>query len=535
MILHPKPDSVFVIGFGAGHTIGGVMKHPEIDFAQVAEISPEVIEASRFFEHVNEKPLNDKKLKVIEDDGLAALRLSPYKYDVIISQPSNMWSAGVGNLFTKEFFADCRSKLKPGGYVAQWFALYEMDERSLQLIIRTAYSEFEHLSLWHLGTNDILMLCSETPFDFSLEKITRNYEQVKPFISADNIAIYSLPIFLSQQINLNDAALQLYAKEGPINSEDFPLLELWTPKAYFLNESPTEFESIMDWSFPMEKGSLLSQYYQSTEGKITTQDKTQISLFKALKKKPENATFRKTFEKLNGNRNPIISASFSRDPQVLQHGWIDNKNHFHALDSVHPRQKLHAWTCCANYKEEQQLTYLWTSEHGDSIQREIQQKTNWLTTWVELKNAPPLQEGMWNLDVYKNNEILLSHSFKVTENAMLKESEFMHGEILLGIHQEKDVAYFDAANPMQKIAVITRGSPFGKSQMINIRWTTPSGRQINQVLMYQPHYEMAWRYLDASLPLEEGNWKVEVQNMAGKTFLSKRFEVDRKIELVNPK
>ena len=533
MILHPKPDSVFVIGFGAGHTVGSVMTHPEIDFAQVAEISPEVIEASQFFEHVNERPLVNKKLQVIKDDGVAALRLSPFRYDIIISQPSNPWSAGVGNLFTKEFFADCKSKLKPGGFVAQWFGLYEMDERSLKLILRTAYSEFNHLSLWHLGSNDILLLCSEAPFNFDLETIAQHYELVKQALSADNIEIHSLPIFLSQQINLNDQALKVYAGEGPLNLEDLPLMELWTPRAYFLNESPEEFESIMDWAFPLEQGSLLQQYYSNKNG-VPTEEKTQISLFKALQSGSENVTFMNTFSKLSGERNPNISDKYIRDPQVLQHGWIDNKNRFHALDSIHPNQKVSAWSCCAAYQKTQALTYQWTSWAGDTLTKNINQQTSWLTAWVELDHKGPLTEGNWNLSVFKDKKRILTHNFIVSSSAPVKQPAFMHGEISIGIHRDEDIAYFDRVNPMQKLAVVTKGLPFGKREMINVKWRSPSGKEINQVMIYEPHYEIAWRYMDAALPLEEGNWMVEVQNMNGKTYLSKTFMVDRAVKLVKP-
>ena len=48
-MLHNNPDSVFVIGFGSGTTIGNVLNYQEVKFAQVAEISEEVIDASVIF------------------------------------------------------------------------------------------------------------------------------------------------------------------------------------------------------------------------------------------------------------------------------------------------------------------------------------------------------------------------------------------------------------------------------------------------------------------------------------------------------
>jgi spermidine synthase len=278
VILHPKADSVFVIGFGAGTTIGNVMSHPNVKYGEVAEISSEVIDASIHFNHINQNPLSKKNLKVIRDDGVSALRLSPRKYDIIISQPSNPWSAGVGNLFTKEFFNDCKEKLRPGGFVAQWFSLYEMDDKSLKLIIRTALSEFKHLSLWHIGTNDILLMCSEKPFDFNLEKIQENYNLGSDQLKSINIHCFSS--FLSQQIVSSEKGVIDYAGTGQLNTEDQPLLELWAPRAYYYNSTPTEFSKIDERKHFLQSDLLLNKYMDKHN--LTKDEILQTGLFQSL-------------------------------------------------------------------------------------------------------------------------------------------------------------------------------------------------------------------------------------------------------------
>lgn len=260
MILHPNPDSVLVIGFGAGTTIGSVLTHPSVKYAEVAEISPEVIEASRYFEHVNQKPLDDNRLRVIRDDGISALRLSPYKYDVIISQPSNPWSAGVGNLFTKEFFNDCKQKLKPGGYMAQWFSLYEMDDKGLELILRTAKETFDNISLWQIGRNDVLFLCSETPFEFELPYIKSNYKSVETVLN--EVGLKNFPTFLSLEKSSNNEAIEAFIKSSNkgLNTEDLPLLESHAPKAYFNDARPDRFKEL-DERLTYESSNLLLNMY----------------------------------------------------------------------------------------------------------------------------------------------------------------------------------------------------------------------------------------------------------------------------------
>jgi spermidine synthase len=278
VILHPSPDSVFVIGYGAGTTIGNVLTHPKVKYAEVAEISPEVIEGSVHFNEINEKPLSRKNLKVIKDDGVSALRLSNKKFDVIISQPSNPWSAGVGNLFTDEFFSDCKKKLRPGGYVAQWFSLYEMDDKCLKLILRTAFNQFDHVSLWHIGPEDILMVCSEQEFNFDLSKIEKSYDLVSDKLKKININ--NFPTFLSQQIMSSSDGLKEYAGEGPLNTEDLPLLEHWAPKAYFQNSVPTSFVKLDERKKFSQSKLLLKKYMD--EHTLSKNQILQIGLFQSL-------------------------------------------------------------------------------------------------------------------------------------------------------------------------------------------------------------------------------------------------------------
>jgi spermidine synthase len=275
--LHPKPDSIFVIGFGAGTTVGHAASHPNVKYAEVAEISSEVVEASVHFNSINQKPLENKKINVINDDGVSALRMSKKKFDVIISQPSNPWSAGVGNLFTDEFFRDCKSKLKPGGFVAQWLNLYEIDDKSLQLIFRTALGRFSNISIWHIGRADILLVCSDQKIDPDLEKMKVSYYQVRDqFQLAD---IYSFSAFLSQQLTNDIQRIRNYAGKGVVNTENHPYLEMWAPKAYFYNLSPTKFTSLDERKNFKESKLFLSDYLRSS--KVTKDEILQAGLFQS--------------------------------------------------------------------------------------------------------------------------------------------------------------------------------------------------------------------------------------------------------------
>jgi spermidine synthase len=80
----------------------------------LVEIEPAVIEAARFFAHVNHDVLKDPRVRLVIADGRNFLLTTSGRYDVIISEPSNPWIGGLASLFSREFFELARSHLTPG-------------------------------------------------------------------------------------------------------------------------------------------------------------------------------------------------------------------------------------------------------------------------------------------------------------------------------------------------------------------------------------------------------------------------------------
>ena len=137
LLLHPAPKRAAILGLGSGVTLGSALTHG-LDEAVVLEISPEVVEASRFFEHVNHRPLADSRTRLILGDGRTHLLLGNERYDVIVSEPSNPWMAGIASLFTREFFEIAKSRLAPGGVLCQWAHTYDISEADLRSIVATS-------------------------------------------------------------------------------------------------------------------------------------------------------------------------------------------------------------------------------------------------------------------------------------------------------------------------------------------------------------------------------------------------------------
>jgi spermidine synthase len=173
MLLHPDAREVAVIGLGTGMTVKAVGAFP-VERIEVLEIEPAMAEAAAFFGEKNGRILEDPRVRLIPTDGRNYLMAVPRLYDLIISEPSNPWIAGIASLFTKDFYATARLKLKPDGVFTQWIHNYSMSPDDFRMVLRTFAESFSHVSVWNLQESDFLLIGSpkEPQFDYPrLEKI----------------------------------------------------------------------------------------------------------------------------------------------------------------------------------------------------------------------------------------------------------------------------------------------------------------------------------------------------------------------------
>ena len=164
----PKLDRALLVGFASGVTAGSVLQSP-IQTVECVELERSAISSARFFEHVNNRPLNDPRLRMIVDDARTYLRVNPTKYDLIISEPSHPWVPGVANLFTREFFSLGRERLQDDGIFVQWFQIYQLSNESLRSILATFHEAFPHVAVFRVQGaakgKDLILLGSRQPID----------------------------------------------------------------------------------------------------------------------------------------------------------------------------------------------------------------------------------------------------------------------------------------------------------------------------------------------------------------------------------
>ncbi|MGH9928469.1 MAG: fused MFS/spermidine synthase [Pyrinomonadaceae bacterium] len=166
LLLAPRLKNALVVGYATGVTAGAILQSP-IESVECVELEPATVNGSRFFEHVNNHPLNDPRLRLIIDDARTYLRVVPTRYDMIVSEPSHPWVPGVANLFTREFFQLGRDRLNDDGIFVQWLQIYQLSTDSLRSVLATFHETFPYVLVFRVQGawkgKDLLLIGGKTP------------------------------------------------------------------------------------------------------------------------------------------------------------------------------------------------------------------------------------------------------------------------------------------------------------------------------------------------------------------------------------
>jgi spermidine synthase len=255
--LVPGAKKALLVGLGSGVTAGTALRWP-LERLDVAEISPAVVEAGRFFLAQSGDPLSDPRLRLHVGDGRALLRRSEGGYDAVVSEPSNPWIAGVGNLFTSEYFRLARSKLAPGGVMVQWFHLYETEDALVRSIVGTFCDVFDDASLWRTNGGDAFLVGfngRRAPDFAAMERGLAG----PPAAAMGRLGLDGTAALLSLQ-TAADAGTRGFGYEARRNTDRNPFLEYAAPRGRFLRSNAEGLKRLDESVGPWKGDLLLSRY-----------------------------------------------------------------------------------------------------------------------------------------------------------------------------------------------------------------------------------------------------------------------------------
>ncbi|MDR2946992.1 MAG: fused MFS/spermidine synthase [Candidatus Adiutrix sp.] len=226
--LHPNPQSALVVGLGTGCTAGWLSAVPSITKVDVVELEPAVINMARLSAPANHnvvaKAEAGEGVRIIINDAREVLNTVPEKYDLIASEPSNPYRAGIASLFTREFYQEVANRLTSDGLFLSWCQAYEISGETVFSILATMKTVFPYVECWSTQyPGDLMFLASMKPIQPDAKKLTDRLDTF-PYKEAMRTAwgTEGLDNFVSHHLANNNFVeiITKGAKPSEINTDD---------------------------------------------------------------------------------------------------------------------------------------------------------------------------------------------------------------------------------------------------------------------------------------------------------------------------
>lgn len=234
-LLQPQPvRRALVIGLGTGSTAGWLASLDSVERVDVVELEPAILHVARVCSAVNQGVIDNPKVNVILGDAREVLLTTPEKYDLVFSEPSNPYRAGVASLFTRELYAAVFDRLEPGGVFVQWLQAYEIDAWSVRTVYATLNSVFPSVESWRTKYSDLVLMARETDVPFDVARVQARMAEPgyrEALLSAWRATdVADVVAHFVAQPSLSRAIFREVPPEG-INTDDRNLLEFSIARA----------------------------------------------------------------------------------------------------------------------------------------------------------------------------------------------------------------------------------------------------------------------------------------------------------------
>ena len=232
LLLHPAPRRALFLGLGTGITLGAASTHPDL-LSDGVELVPEVVEVMPQFEPFNYAPSRNPALNLHVADARRFISATRTQYDVIVADLFHPARDGAGSLYTVEHFQAVRQRLLPGGLFCQWLPLHQLDEPTLQIIVRTFLEVFPDAQAYLLRFNvdaPVVGLMGSLAWpQYSAHWVEQRLvdpaleKQLKKLALADSVRLFGALIAAPTE-------LRAFAGNALLNTDDQPRITFGAPR-----------------------------------------------------------------------------------------------------------------------------------------------------------------------------------------------------------------------------------------------------------------------------------------------------------------
>ena len=211
-VAHPDPRRALVIGGGDGGSSEELLKHSTLERVHMAELDPEVIEISKAqFRKVHEGVFDNPRLQVTVGDGLAYLRETPVRYDLICMDLTDPIGPSV-ELYSPATFALCKRAMAAGGALTLHIGSpFSHPERvrttlgSLRQVFAKVTPYFVHIpiygSIWGFAcASDTLDPRAITPSEADRRLAQRGVDRLRYYNGDTHQAVFALPNYIRELV-----------------------------------------------------------------------------------------------------------------------------------------------------------------------------------------------------------------------------------------------------------------------------------------------------------------------------------------------
>lgn len=245
LLEHPRPRDILLIGNGVGGGVREILKYPDVKLDYV-ELDSKVIDVSKKYlpeEYIT--PLKDSRVHIIHTDARWLVKRASQKYDVVIVNLADPYTALINRYYTLEFFKEARAALKSQGILALSVSSSEnyLNEeartflRSINTTLREVFPDVRSIP----GDTNIFLACAENGIlTYDDQVLTRrlNARAVKTKF----IREYYLPYKLSpDRIRYIEDVLK---EKGAVNKDTRPIAYLFNTVLWSTHFN-TAFKALM--------------------------------------------------------------------------------------------------------------------------------------------------------------------------------------------------------------------------------------------------------------------------------------------------
>ena len=221
LALHPEPRRALLISYGAGNTAQALLSEPRLSGLTIVDVSPEILGASPVM-HGKNDPLKDPRVRLVLEDGRHYLRMRGEQFDIITAEPPPPLTAGVVNLYTREYFMAVAARLAPGGLATYWLPAPQFKPEGARAVIRAFCDAFPDCTLWAGGARDWILMGGR---EFANRPAGEHFSRLwREAASAPRIAAngFETPFQLGATFLADAGQLRRWYGETPALTDDYP-------------------------------------------------------------------------------------------------------------------------------------------------------------------------------------------------------------------------------------------------------------------------------------------------------------------------